>query len=133
METRVAAPLQCSEPTDLHTSHFLICIFLPSLPRISLFSLSYSSPPSLVFPFSLFHISPLSPLYFPFLSFIFFPSLPCISPFSLSHFYIPGQMDHTCNFLDFYLRFQMVSWQRQIGYRIHIPLTPMILRLKSKI
>ena len=74
METRVAAPLQCSEPTDLHTSHFLICIFLPSLPRISLFSLSYFSPFSLVFSFSLFHIFPLPPLYFPFLSFTFLHS-----------------------------------------------------------
>ena len=95
--------------------HFLICIFLSSIPLISLYSLS--------------HFSTSSFAYFSLSSLILFPSLPP-SYFPFSHFSIPEQMEHTCNFLDFYLCFQMVSWQRQIGYRIYISLIPKIQRLK---
>ena len=88
----------------------------PQICTLLISSFAYFSPPSLVFLCSLFYISSLPPSYF--------------SLFSLSNFSIPEQMDHTCNFLDFYFRFQMVSWQRQIGYRIYISLIPKIQRLK---
>ena len=62
----------------------------PQICTLLISSFAYFSPPSLVFPFSLFHISPLPPSYFPFLSFIFLPFLPCISLFSLSYFSPPS-------------------------------------------
>ena len=71
--------------------------FSPSLlRRISLFF-------SFVFLLSTFayFYSPKVP--FSLLAYFSYPSLPRISLCSLSHFSIPEQMDHTRNFLDFYL------------------------------
>ena len=100
--------LMCRATAVLRTPRFAHFSF-PHL-HISLFP----RPP---FPFPLFHIS-------------LFP-LPLISLSSLLHFSIPEQIDHTCNFIDFYSVFQMVSWQRQIALHISSILT--ILSLKSKI
>ena len=90
------------------------------LPHISRFSLLYFSnphlhisppPSSAVFPFFfsfVFLLSTFAYFYSPkvpfsLLAYFYYPSLPRISLCSLSHFSIPEQMDHTRNFLDFYL------------------------------